>query len=462
VHSIANRGQEFGYGFYDGITGLVTQPLRGAEKEGAAGLVKGIGKGIGGLILKPGAGELCHRHGFLLILTFTAIWGLPGYAFKGIHKEVMKMFGSSIANYIIAARTTQGYEDAKNSTKEERADIINRWRLHKDEYQSSRMKIHESGGPEGQESGRLTPKGFMQTRHLTFEERKKLHEERKVRREAERKRLEAEQGPHSHRFCPFCRRTAPHTHEPHTDHSKPIVGSDTGDDHFEQAIHASVAATSRGNADEDLMIERAIRASVWELQSSQESTLTDEEALSRAIQASISEASRKRSDEQNPAFAMTDEEAEHQALLEKAIQASLAQYQFSTRGDAPAEDPAAEEDDNIKLALQMSKEEMNKDEAATLLNEEKEIELALQKSKDDLIRTKTEEEIVLEYVRKQSLLEEEHKKAAAVKKTQEMAAPPTPASTIEDHVSPADEEALRKAIEESMKSHHGGASESTS
>ncbi len=43
---------------YDGITGLVTQPLRGAEKEGAAGLVKGIGKGIGGLILKPGAGKL--------------------------------------------------------------------------------------------------------------------------------------------------------------------------------------------------------------------------------------------------------------------------------------------------------------------------------------------------------------------------------------------------------------------
>jgi len=50
-------GKEFGYGLYDGITGLVTQPLRGAEKEGAAGLVKGIGKGIGGLILKPGAGK---------------------------------------------------------------------------------------------------------------------------------------------------------------------------------------------------------------------------------------------------------------------------------------------------------------------------------------------------------------------------------------------------------------------
>ena len=50
-------GKEFGYGLFDGISGLVTQPLRGAEKEGAGGLVKGFGKGIGGLITKPAAGK---------------------------------------------------------------------------------------------------------------------------------------------------------------------------------------------------------------------------------------------------------------------------------------------------------------------------------------------------------------------------------------------------------------------
>lgn len=50
-------GKEFGYGLFDGISGLVTQPLKGAEKEGAGGLVKGFGKGIGGLITKPAAGE---------------------------------------------------------------------------------------------------------------------------------------------------------------------------------------------------------------------------------------------------------------------------------------------------------------------------------------------------------------------------------------------------------------------
>jgi hypothetical protein len=50
-------GKELGYGFFDGIAGLVTHPIRGAEKEGAGGFVKGIGKGIGGLIAKPAAGE---------------------------------------------------------------------------------------------------------------------------------------------------------------------------------------------------------------------------------------------------------------------------------------------------------------------------------------------------------------------------------------------------------------------
>jgi hypothetical protein len=45
------------YGFYDGITGLVTQPIRGAQENGAIGAIAGIGKGVGGLVLKPGAGE---------------------------------------------------------------------------------------------------------------------------------------------------------------------------------------------------------------------------------------------------------------------------------------------------------------------------------------------------------------------------------------------------------------------
>lgn len=50
-------GKELGFGIFDGITGLVTQPYKGAEKEGVQGLIKGFGKGVGGLMLKPVAGE---------------------------------------------------------------------------------------------------------------------------------------------------------------------------------------------------------------------------------------------------------------------------------------------------------------------------------------------------------------------------------------------------------------------
>lgn len=48
--------QEFTDGFYQGITGLVTQPHQGAKKSGSTGLLKGVGKGIGGIIFKPAAG----------------------------------------------------------------------------------------------------------------------------------------------------------------------------------------------------------------------------------------------------------------------------------------------------------------------------------------------------------------------------------------------------------------------
>lgn len=59
--SPVNLSQEFGYGLYDGVTGLFTQPISGAKQEGVAGLFKGFGKGIGGFFLKPGAGMWFRR-----------------------------------------------------------------------------------------------------------------------------------------------------------------------------------------------------------------------------------------------------------------------------------------------------------------------------------------------------------------------------------------------------------------
>ena len=43
-------------GVVDGVTGLVQAPLRGAELEGAAGALKGVGRGVVGLVVKPVVG----------------------------------------------------------------------------------------------------------------------------------------------------------------------------------------------------------------------------------------------------------------------------------------------------------------------------------------------------------------------------------------------------------------------
>jgi len=106
-------GREFGLGWYDGLTGLVTQPWQGAQKEGTAGFFKGIGKGIGGFIAKPSA----------------AMFGVLGHSMKGVHMEVLKLFGSNVENYIVASRVGQGYEEWLQSSDAEKQDVIARWKL---------------------------------------------------------------------------------------------------------------------------------------------------------------------------------------------------------------------------------------------------------------------------------------------------------------------------------------------
>lgn len=48
--------QGLGKGLFDGVTGLVTQPVKGAQEEGALGFAKGVGKGLVGVVLKPTVG----------------------------------------------------------------------------------------------------------------------------------------------------------------------------------------------------------------------------------------------------------------------------------------------------------------------------------------------------------------------------------------------------------------------
>ncbi|GAM87287.1 hypothetical protein ANO11243_053090 [Dothideomycetidae sp. 11243] len=65
----------------DGVTGLVQHPIREVQRESAAGhsgaaqaagALKGLGRGLGCLVLK----------------TCAAVTGLPGYTFKGVEREI--------------------------------------------------------------------------------------------------------------------------------------------------------------------------------------------------------------------------------------------------------------------------------------------------------------------------------------------------------------------------------------
>ncbi len=106
-------GKEFGFGWYDGVTGLVTQPWKGAQREGASGFVKGIGKGVAGFATKP----------------FAGFSGILGHTMKGVQKEVQKLFGRNVQNYIVASRIAQGYEEWLQSSDAEKQDVIVRWKL---------------------------------------------------------------------------------------------------------------------------------------------------------------------------------------------------------------------------------------------------------------------------------------------------------------------------------------------
>ncbi|CAK1358772.1 unnamed protein product [Cercospora beticola] len=106
-------GKNFGLGWYDGVTGLVTQPWRGAQEDGAVGFVKGIGKGMGGFVAKSGAGSV----------------RILGYTMKGLHKEVQLLFASNVDSHIAASRTAQGYEEWLQCSEAEKRDVIDRWKL---------------------------------------------------------------------------------------------------------------------------------------------------------------------------------------------------------------------------------------------------------------------------------------------------------------------------------------------
>lgn len=72
-----------GNGVSQGITGLITQPIRGAEQDGVAGFFRGVGKGVLGVATKPavGAFDMCARM-FAGIKNTAALLDIHNYGVR--------------------------------------------------------------------------------------------------------------------------------------------------------------------------------------------------------------------------------------------------------------------------------------------------------------------------------------------------------------------------------------------
>jgi hypothetical protein len=92
---IRAAGKELALGIYDGFTGIVVQPYKGAKKEGVKGALKGVGKGLGGVFFKTTAGVV----------------GVVGYSLKGIHRETVKGREKKLNEYIMRGRIRQGVKE---------------------------------------------------------------------------------------------------------------------------------------------------------------------------------------------------------------------------------------------------------------------------------------------------------------------------------------------------------------
>jgi hypothetical protein len=95
-------GGEFIFGIYDGVSGLVVQPYKGARDGGPVGFVKGIGMGLTGFLVKD----------------LAAVIGPFGYTMKGVHKQATRY--KQPTHFIRKARIIQGQRDLTNSTEEQR------------------------------------------------------------------------------------------------------------------------------------------------------------------------------------------------------------------------------------------------------------------------------------------------------------------------------------------------------
>ncbi|KAH7038290.1 uncharacterized protein B0I36DRAFT_315946, partial [Microdochium trichocladiopsis] len=99
---------EFVYGIYDGVTGVVRLPVRGAKKDGFKGAVAGVGMGLTGFVLK----------------NLSAIIGPFGYTAKGIVKQAGRR--NLPTRFVRRSRIVQGQKEWSSLGEDVGKDLTER------------------------------------------------------------------------------------------------------------------------------------------------------------------------------------------------------------------------------------------------------------------------------------------------------------------------------------------------
>jgi hypothetical protein len=407
-------GKEFGYGMYDGVTGVVTQPWKGAQKEGTGGFFKGIGKGVGGLVAKPGA----------------ALFSIPAYFMKGAHNEVQKMFGNNVQTYIIASRVAQGHEEWLQSSDAQKHDVVNRWKLIQ-KY----LKKKKSD-----------PEEMM--RDMLEAQREHSTNSREPRPNTGVTTTSAQSNPtrDPENAMPAMSDAQSPSHTTHAIPRRPVRAAASNEN-----SPPSVRATSRGDVAEEAQVERAIQGNASELQRQSEEAAehaAEIETLRQAMALSEAEAQRH-----------ANEALEYEKMLKRAMAQSLGPPRRSSNDsdretvmvrryeeNGVLEQPPSEPD---KLAIRPAAmaeaspsayDSTSYDQGHLEGTTQGAFELQQQGQQgqqgEKTTQEKTEEQIVLEYVKKQSLLEAQHQNKGKGRAT---------AQAIED------DEELRRALELSLQ-----------
>lgn len=103
--------------------------MKGAQEGGVGGFFMGLGKGIGGAVFKPAAGEISppHQKCPVKMLTSTGALNVPASALKGIYEEIQSARGLSERDQKFAAQIKQGEEEWEMCSVDERAAILGMW-----------------------------------------------------------------------------------------------------------------------------------------------------------------------------------------------------------------------------------------------------------------------------------------------------------------------------------------------